>query len=107
MSKKDIRVYFDAEYCDYLKQVAEEQDVSVNHLIVSLVRKKYPMPRKQKQDFAPALDNSTREELQQRLDDITKLIDNAMANPSAKIQPKSAYGFLMEEQKRLKKLLDD
>ena len=46
MDKKDIRIYFESDYADYLKQIADEQDVSVNHLIVSLVRKKYRLPEK-------------------------------------------------------------
>lgn len=105
MSKKDVRVYFDAEYCDYLKQLADEQDVSLNHLIVSLVRKKYPMPRKPKEQ--PALDDFNREQLKQRLDELNKLIENAMKNDTAKIQPKSAFMFLLKEQKQLKELLGE
>ena len=103
MSKKDVRVYFDAEYCDYLKQVADEQDVSLNHLIVSLVRKKYPMPRKAKPE-QPQIDLDA---VKKKLDELTKLIDNAVANPSAKIHPKSAYMYLLDEQKRLKALLGE
>lgn len=104
MSKKDVRVYFDSDYAEYLKQLADEQDVSVNHLIVTLVRKKYPMPKSKKQ---PALDDLSREKLKQRLDDLDKLIENAKSIESAKIQPKSAFMFLLKEQKEIKELLGE
>ena len=103
MSKKDVRVYFDAEYCDYLKQIADEQDVSVNHLIVSLVRKKYPMPRKQKQDSAPV--GIDRAEVQKLYEEISNRLDAAQ-NGGPKIKPYEFYNYLVEEQKRLKDLLD-
>ncbi len=103
MSKKDVRIYLDADYCDYLKQVADEQDSSLNQLIVSLVRKKYPMPRKPKEE-QPTID---RAEVQKRLDEITRILDNAMKSEQAKVSPKSAFMFMINEQKRLRALLDD
>ena len=104
MSKKDVRVYFDAEYCDYLKQVADEQDVSLNHLIVSLVRKKYPMPRKQKQDSAPV--GIDREVVQKLYEEISNRLAAAQ-NGGPKIKPYEFYNYLVEEQKRLKALLGE
>ena len=48
MSKKDFRIYCDGEYVDHLKTVADENGVSVNQLVLSLLMKKYPMPKKKK-----------------------------------------------------------
>ena len=44
--KKDFRIYCDEEYVEYLKQVASEQGISVNRLVMDLVEKRYPMPKK-------------------------------------------------------------
>jgi len=105
MAKKDIRIYFDAEYCDYLKQLADEQDVSVNHLIVSLVRKKYPMPKKPKPETPPTSNGIDRAEIQKLYDEITNRLDAAQ-NGGPKIKPYEFYTYLVEEQKHLKELLD-
>lgn len=45
-AKKDFRIYCDSEYLEYLKQVATEQEVSLNRLVLDLLEKKYPMPKK-------------------------------------------------------------
>lgn len=104
MSKKDVRVYFDAEYCDYLKQIADEQDVSLNHLIVSLVRKKYPMPRKQKEVSTPV--GIDRTEIKKLYEEITNRLEAAQ-NGGPKIKPYEFYTYLVDEQKRLKTLLGE
>ncbi len=104
MSKKDVRVYFDSEYCEYLKQIADEKDVSLNHLIVSLVRKKYPMPRKPKEDFTPA--GVDRTEIKKLYEEITNRLEAAQ-NGGPKIKPYEFYTYLVDEQKRLKTLLGE
>ncbi len=104
MSKKDVRIYFDAEYCDYLKQLADEQDVSLNHLIVTLVRKKYPMPRKPKEESSPV--GIDRAEIQKLYEEISNRLDAAQ-NGGQKIKPYEFYLYLVEEQKRLKNLLGE
>lgn len=102
MSKKDIRIYLDADYCDHLKAVATEKGTSVNNLIVELVRKKHPMPKKQKMPQG----QFDREAIQKQLDEITKYLDSAQ-NGGPKVKPYELYQYLLEEQKRLRALLDE
>ncbi len=103
MSKKDVRIYLDADYCDHLKAVATEKGTSLNSLIVEVVRKKYPMPRKPKADVPSALD---REATQKQLEEITKYLDSAQ-NGGPKVKPYELYQYLLEEQKRLRALLGE
>ena len=102
MSKKDIRIYLDADYCDHLKAVATEKGTSVNNLIVEVVRKKYPMPKKQKMPQG----QFDREAIQRQLDEITKYLESAQ-NGGPKVKPYELYQYLLEEQKRLRTLLDE
>jgi len=103
--KKDIRIYLDADYCDHLKAVATENGVSLNQLIVDVVRKKYPMPKKQKP--APSLQSLIDAEATKRqLEEITKHLERAKSG-GPKVKPVELYQFLVEEQKRLKALLDN
>ena len=57
MSKKDFRLYCEEEYIDHLKAIADEKGTSVNQLVLSVLTKKYPMPKKKKdQTTGPILD---------------------------------------------------
>ena len=57
MAKKDFRLYCEEEYIDHLKMVADEKGTSVNQLVLSVLTKKYPMPKKKKdQTTGPILD---------------------------------------------------
>lgn len=103
MSKKDVRIYLDDDYCEYLKTVADEKGISINGLMLELLKKKYPMPKKPK----TVLSADEKESAKQRLDEITRMLDNAQTNVSAKINPKSVYLFLLDEQKRLRDLLGE
>ena len=42
--KTDVRLYIEDDYKEYLKLLAEEQNISVNRLIMDVVQKKYPFP---------------------------------------------------------------
>ncbi len=44
--KSDIRLYVDSDYKSYLKLVAEQQEDSLNGLILELLNKKYPFNKK-------------------------------------------------------------
>ena len=46
MSKKDFRLYCEEEYIEHLKAIADEKGTSVNQLVLSVLTKKYPMPKK-------------------------------------------------------------
>ena len=58
MAKKDFRLYCEEEYIDHLKMVADEKGTSVNQLVLSVLTKKYPMPKKKKDQTStgPILD---------------------------------------------------
>ena len=58
MAKKDFRIYCEEEYIDHLKMVADEKGTSVNQLVLSVLTKKYPMPKKKKDQTStgPTLD---------------------------------------------------
>ncbi len=103
MSKKDFRIYCEEEYIDHLKTVADEQDTSLNQLVLSVLTKKYPMPKKKKQPQSPTLDI---EATKKHYEEIDKYITEASAG-GAKIKPYHLYLHLIEERDRLKKILDD
>ena len=96
--KKDIRIYLDEEYSDYLKKVAEQEGVSLNRLVVSVIRKKYPMPRKKEQGDTEALRN--------QLNEITAYLDAAQSG-GPKVKPYNLYLYLQSEQERLRQLLGE
>ena len=58
MAKKDFRLYCEEEYIDHLKMVADEKGTSVNQLVLSVLTKKYPMPKRKKDQTStgPTLD---------------------------------------------------
>ena len=104
--KKDIRIYLDADYCEHLKTVASENGTSLNQLIVDVVRKKYPMPKKQKPASPPVQGLIDIEATKRQLEVITKHLEIAQSG-GPKVKPYDLYQFLLEEQKRLKALLDN
>lgn len=103
MSKKDFRIYCEEEYIEHLKTVADAQDTSINQLVLSVLTKKYPMPKKKKQPQSPTLDV---EATRKHYEEIDKYLTEA-ATGGAKIKPYYLYLHLMEERDRLKKILDD
>ena len=103
MSKKDFRIYCDEEYIEHLKTIADAQDTSLNQLVLSVLTKKYPMPKKKKQPQSPILDV---EATRKHYEEIDKYLNEA-ATGGAKIKPYHLYLHLMEERDRLKKILDD
>lgn len=103
MSKKDFRIYCEEEYIDHLRTIADAQETSINQLVLSVLTKKYPMPKKKKQSQSPTLDvKSTRK----HYEEIDKCLTEATTG-GAKIKPYHLYLHLMEERDRLKKILDD
>ena len=46
--KTDVRLYIEDDYKEYLKLIAEEQNISVNRLIMDVVQKKYPLNKRAK-----------------------------------------------------------
>ena len=103
MSKKDFRIYCEEEYIDHLKTIADEQDTSINQLVLSVLTKKYPMPKKKKQPQSPTLDVAA---TRKHYEEIDKYLNEASTG-GAKIKPYHLYLHLMEERDRLKKILDD
>ena len=103
MSKKDFRIYCEEEYIEHLKTIADAQDTSINQLVLSVLTKKYPMPKKKKQLQFPTLDI---EATRKHYEEIDKYLTEA-ATGGAKIKPYHLYLHLIEERDRLKKILDD
>jgi len=100
MSKRDFRIYCDEEYLDHLKTVADENGVSVSQLVLSLVMKKYPMPKKKK----PQAQNLDLDAIRTQYDTLDKFITDAESG-GPKIKPYTLYVHLQEERKRLADLL--
>ena len=105
MSKKDFRIYCDEEYIEHLRTIADAQDTSLNQLVLSVLTKKYPMPKKKKDQTStgPTLDI---EATQKHYEEIDKYLTEA-ATGGAKIKPYHLYLHLIEERDRLQKILDD
>ena len=102
MSKKDFRIYCDGEYVDHLKTVADENGVSVNQLVLWLLMKKYPMPKKKK----PQAQELDLDAIRAQYDALDKFITEAESG-GPKIKPYALYLHLQEERKRLADLLDN
>ena len=101
MAKKDFRIYCEEEYIDHLKTVADEKGTSVNQLVLSVLTKKYPMPKRAK-PTSPALDI---EATRQHYNELDRHIKEAEAG-GARIKPKSLYAHLVAERDRLGELLN-
>ena len=104
MAKKDFRLYCEEEYIDHLKTVAEEKGTSVNQLVLSVLTKKYPMPKRKKDQTStgPALDI---EATKKHYEELNNYITEATTG-GAKIKPYSLYLHLVEERDRLGELLN-
>ena len=103
MSKKDFRIYCEEEYIEHLRTIADAQDTSINQLVLSVLTKKYPMPKQKKEPESPTLDV---EATRKHYEEIDKYLTEA-ATGGAKIKPYHLYLHLMEERDGLKKILDD
>ena len=103
MSKKDFRLYCEEEYIDHLKAIADEKGTSVNQLVLSVLTKKYPMPKKKKdQTTGPILDIEATKKHYEALNQYLTEAENG----GAKIKPYNLYLHLVEERDRLRNLLD-
>ena len=102
MSKKDFRIYCEEEYIEHLRTVADEQNTSVNQLVLSLLTKKYPMPKRAKPPKTLALDI---EATRQHYEELNKYITEATQG-GAKIKPYQLYLHLVAERDRLGELLN-
>ena len=105
MAKKDFRLYCEEEYIDHLKAIAEEKGTSVNQLVLSVLTKKYPMPKKKKDQTStgPALDIEATKKHYEALNQYLTEAENG----GAKIKPYNLYLHLVAERDRLKNLLDN
>ncbi len=102
MSKRDFRIYCDEEYVDHLKTIADENGVSVSQLVLSLLMKKYPLPKRKK----PQTQNIDLDAVRAQYDALDKFITDAESG-GPKIKPYTLYLHLQEERKRLADLLDN
>ena len=102
MAKKDFRIYCEEEYIEHLRTVADEKGISVNQLVLSLLTKKYPMPKRAKPPKTPALDIEATRQHYMELDTHIKQAEAG----GARIKPKSLYTHLVAERDRLGELLN-
>ncbi len=104
MAKKDFRIYCEEDYIEHLKTIADEKDTSVNQLVMTVLTKKYPMPKRKKDQTTagPALDI---EATKKHYEAINQFLTDAESG-GAKIKPFALYQHLAEERNRLKNLLD-
>ena len=104
MAKKDFRIYCEEDYIDHLKTIADEKGTSVNQLVLSVLTKKYPMPKRKKDQTStgPTLDI---EATRQHYNELDRHIKEAEAG-GARIKPKSLYAHLVAERDRLGELLN-
>lgn len=105
MAKKDFRIYCEEEYIDHLKTIADEKGTSVNQLVLSVLTKKYPMPKRKKDQTStgPALDI---EATKIHYEVINQFLTEAESG-GAKIKPFALYQHLVAERDRLKNLLNN
>lgn len=105
MAKKDFRLYCEEEYIDHLKMVADEKGTSVNQLVLSVLTKKYPMPKKKKDQTSTGsiLDIEATKKHYEALNQFLTEAENG----GAKIKPYALYQHLVAERDRLKNLLDN
>lgn len=102
MAKKDFRIYCEEEYIDHLKTIADDKGTSVNQLVLSVLTKKYPMPKRTKDQTStgPALDI---EATKKHYEAINQFLTEAESG-GAKIKPFALYQHLVAERDRLKNL---
>ncbi len=101
MSKKDFRIYCEEEYINHLKTVADEKGTSVNQLVMTVLVKKYPMPKRAKPTSLTLDIEATRQHYKE-LDHHIKQAETG----GARIKPKSLYTHLVAERDRLGELLN-
>ena len=88
MSKKDFRLYCEEEYIDHLKAIADEKGTSVNQLVLSVLTKKYPMPKKKKdQTTGPILDIEATQKHYEALNQYLTEAENMVQQAQTTAQP--------------------
>ena len=104
MAKKDFRIYCEEDYIDHLKTIADEKGTSVNQLVMTVLTKKYPLPKRKKDQTStgPTLDIEATKKHYEALNQFLTEAENG----GAKIKPYALYQHLVAERDRLRNLLD-
>ncbi len=99
-TKIGVRVYLSPEEHEYLKAVAEENNVSMTELFRTCTLKKYKYKQAKQKTSVSKMDT---EEMENRLTEINEILNKAYNGEKL---PHNEYTALKEEQTKLRSILN-